>query len=126
MANSEQFKKNAGDAAQQAKEAAQQAKEKAGQLAHDNRDKFAGVLGKLTSKIDEKTQGKYHDKLAKAQDAALKGADKLAEQRPHDADGGDAPGATGEAPGATGEVPGATGDVPPTDPEQGPPPPSHF
>lgn len=103
MANSEQFKKNAGDAAQQAKDAAQQAKERAGQLAHDNRDKFAGALGKLASKIDEKTQGKYHDKLEKAQDAALKGADKLAEQRPHDTDGGDASGGSGE--------------VPPTDPQ---------
>ncbi|MFC6704515.1 Rv0909 family putative TA system antitoxin [Flexivirga alba] len=91
MPNTDDFKKNAGDAAQQAKE-------KAGKLAHDNRDKFAGVLGKLTSKIDEKTQGKYHDKLEKAQDAALKGADKLAEQRP-DAGDGEAP--TPPAPGQT-------------------------
>lgn len=79
----DEIKKNAGDAAQQVKE-------KAGQLAHDNKDKFAGMLGKLTSKIDEKTQGKYHDKLEKAQDAALKGADKLAEQRP-DAGNGQTP-----------------------------------
>ncbi|GGB23999.1 hypothetical protein GCM10011492_12380 [Flexivirga endophytica] len=104
MPNSEDFKKNAGDAAQQAKE-------KAGKLAHENRDKFAGVLGKLTSKIDEKTQGKYHDKLEKAQDAALKGADKLAEQRP---DTGGAPGTTGPTPG-DGQVP------PPTEPGQTPP-----
>lgn len=97
MPNSDEIKKNAGDAAQQAKE-------KAGQLAHDNKDKFAGMLGKLTSKIDEKTQGKYHDKLEKAQDAALKGADKLADQRP------DA--ATGE----TGDTP------PPPAPGQTPPP----
>ncbi len=100
MPHSEEFKKNAGDAAQQAKE-------KAGQLAHDNKDKFAGMLGKLTSKIDEKTQGKYHDKLEKAQDAALKGADKLADQRP---------GAHG-AP----DAPGTPGQVPPTDPSQSPP-----
>lgn len=103
MANSEQFKKNA-------EEAAHQAKEKAGKLAHDNRDKIAGALGKLTSVIDKKTQGKYHDKLAKAQDAALKGADKLAEQRP------------GNHPDHP--VEGAGGDVPPADPTQGPPPPS--
>lgn len=83
MPNSEEFKKNAGDAAQQAKE-------RAGQVAHDNRDKFAGVLGKLSSAIDKKTQGKYHDKLEKAQDAALKGADKLADQRP-DSGTGDTP-----------------------------------
>lgn len=96
MPNSDDIKKNAGDAAQQAKE-------KAGQLAHDNKDKFAGMLGKLTSKIDEKTQGKYHDKLEKAQDAALKGADKLAEQRPGAGDG-----ETGDTP-----PPPAPGQTPP-------------
>lgn len=101
MANSDQFKK-AGDAAQQAKE-------RAGQLAHDNRDKFAGVLGKLASKIDERTQGKYHDKIEKAQDAALRSADKLAEQRPD----GDTSGQAGPTAG-DGQVP------PPTDPEQHP------
>lgn len=98
MANSDQFKK--------AEDAAQQAKGKAGQLAHDNKDKFAGMLGKLTSKIDEKTQGKYHDKLEKAQDAALKGADKLADQRP-DAGNGDAP-TPGDSP-----TPPAPGQTPP-------------
>lgn len=104
MPNNEDFKKNVGDAAQQAKE-------KAGQLAHDNKDKFAGMLGKLGSKIDEKTQGKYHDKIGKAQDAALKGADKLAEQRP----GGNKP-ATDNS--ATDPV---TGDQqPPIDPGQNP------
>ncbi|WP_148043365.1 Rv0909 family putative TA system antitoxin [Flexivirga caeni] len=92
MANSEQFKKNAEDAAQQAKE-------KAGQIAHDNRDKLAGALGKLTSAIDKKTSGKYHDTLAKAQDAALKGADKLAEQRPNAGDEhSDQPGDDGRTP----------------------------
>jgi hypothetical protein len=104
VANSEQFKKNA-------EEAAQQAKEKAGKLAHDNREKIAGVLGKLTSAIDKKTQGKYHDKLAKAQDAALKGTDKLAEQRPDSHPDNPVEGTPG-------------GDVPPADPPQGPPPPS--
>lgn len=103
MPNKDEFKKNAEDAAHQAKA-------KAGQVAHDNRDKLAGMLGKLTSKIDEKTQGKYHDKLAKAQDAALKGADKLAEQRP-DAGSGETP------------IPPASGDTPnPPAPGQTPPP----
>ena len=107
MANSDHFKKGAGDAAHQAKEAAHQAKAKAGQLAHDNRDKIAGAIGRLTSVIDKKTSGKYHDKLAKAEEAALKGADKLAEQRPDHSDEG-----------------GTPGDVPPADPEGGPNPPT--
>lgn len=79
MPNKDEFKKNAGDVTLQA---AEKAKEKVGQLAHDNRDKVADALGKLSSVIDKKTQGKYHDKLEKAQEAALKGTDKLAGQRP--------------------------------------------
>lgn len=107
MPNRDEMKKNAGDAAQQAKH-------KAGQFAHDNKDKFAGMLGKLGAKIDEKTQGKYHDKIGKAQDAALKGADKLAEQRPG------ASGAGTDQPGATGQTGPTDDQVPPIDPNQGP------
>ncbi|NNG38540.1 antitoxin [Flexivirga sp. ID2601S] len=108
MANNDQFKK-AGDAAQQAKE-------KAGKLAHDNRDKIRGALGKLASTIDDKTSHKYSDKINKAKDAALKGADKLADQAP----GGTTPG--GQVPGSQapgGQTPPAGtpgGQVPPTPP----------
>ena len=57
---------------------AQQAKEKAAQLADANRDKIAGAVDKAGSTIDAKTGGKHADKIAKAQDAALKGVDKVA------------------------------------------------
>ncbi|WP_265442464.1 antitoxin [Flexivirga meconopsidis] len=117
MANNDQVKK-AGDAAQQAKA-------KAGQLAHDNRDKIRGALGKLASTIDNKTSHKYSDKINKAKDAALKGADKLADQAPGTQTPGGQP--TGDqAPGApTGQTPPQTppvGQQPPAG--QTPPPPA--
>ena len=59
---------------------AKQAKEKAAELADQNRDKVTGVLDKATQAIDEKTDGKYHDKVAKATGAVSKGVDKIAEQ----------------------------------------------
>lgn len=59
---------------------AQQAKEKAAVLAENNRDKIAGAVGKAGQTIDAKTGGKHSDKIRKAQDAALKGVDKVAQQ----------------------------------------------
>lgn len=77
-----ELQKKAEQLTEAAKEAAHHAKEKAGDLAHQNREKVEGVLDKAGRVIDEKTEGKYHDKVAKAQDAARKGVDKIAEQRP--------------------------------------------
>lgn len=62
--------------------AAHEAKVKAAQLADENRDKVAGVLDKAGAKIDERTEGKYSDKIAKAKEQVNKGVSKLAEQRP--------------------------------------------
>ena len=70
----------AGQLQEAAGKAAHQAKEKAAELADQNRDKVAGALDKATHVIDEKTDGKYHDKVAKATGAVAKGVDKLAEQ----------------------------------------------
>ncbi|TWE11432.1 antitoxin [Rudaeicoccus suwonensis] len=75
MADSEQIKR-------QATEAAKQAKEKAGQLAHDNQDKVSSTIDKLAGLFNDKTSGKYADKVEKAQEAAHKNVDKLAQQRP--------------------------------------------
>lgn len=60
---------------------AAQAKEKAAVLADKNRDKIAGAVDKAGSTVNAKTGGKHADKIAKAKGAALKGVDKLAEQR---------------------------------------------
>lgn len=56
------------------------AKEKAAAAADANRDKIAGAVDKAGQAVDTKTGGKYSDKIIKAQDAALKGVDKVAEQ----------------------------------------------
>lgn len=56
--------------------------ERAGSLAHDNLDKVEGFLDKAAAKVDEQTDGKYHDKVAKAREQASKGVAKLADQRP--------------------------------------------
>ncbi|HET7398193.1 MAG TPA: Rv0909 family putative TA system antitoxin [Intrasporangium sp.] len=98
----------AEELADAAAKAAHQAREKAGELAHQNRDKVGEVLEKATKAIDEKTEGKYHDKVVKAKESVVKGVDKLAEQRPGPA------GAAGAAAGAAGAQasPGAGSDTP--------------
>lgn len=62
--------------------AATEAKEKAAVYADENRDKVSGALDKAGAKIDERTEGKYADRIAKAKKQVSKGVDKLAEQRP--------------------------------------------
>ena len=57
------------------------AKDKAAILADQNRDKIAAGVEKAGSTIDAKTGGKHADKIAKAKGAALKGVDKVAQQR---------------------------------------------
>ncbi len=103
----EQAKEAAQQAAEQAKEAAQQAKEKAGELAHENREKIEGLADKAGHAIDERTGGKYADKIAKAKDQVTRGVDKVAEQRPvEDVPGPEAATPTPEEPPAPAEEPG--------------------
>jgi ElaB/YqjD/DUF883 family membrane-anchored ribosome-binding protein len=61
---------------------AHDAKDKAAELADDNRGKIRENLDKAGAKIDERTDGKYADKVAKAKETVAGGVDKLAEQRP--------------------------------------------
>lgn len=72
----------ANQLADQAKEAAQQAKEKAGELAHENRGRIEDLADKAGHAIDERTGGKYADKIAKAKEQVTRGVDKVAEGRP--------------------------------------------
>src|SRR3954451_8540450 len=69
-----------------ATQAAKQAREKAGDFTVENREKIDGYVETATAKIDEKTEGKYADKLAKVKDHVGRGVDKVAE--------GHAPGAS--------------------------------
>ena len=51
-----------------ATQAAHQARDKAGELATENRDKIDTAIGKASTAIDERTEGKYSDKIDKAVD----------------------------------------------------------
>lgn len=85
-----------------ATKAAHQAVEKVGAYTADNRDKVEGFLDKAAAKVDEQTDGKYADKVAKARAQASKGVSKLAEQ------------GTGATPGSAAPTPATS--VPPTAP----------
>ena len=61
---------------------AHEAKDKAAELADDNRGKIRENLDKAGAKIDERTEGKYADKVARAKDTVVGGVDKLADLRP--------------------------------------------
>lgn len=61
---------------------AHEAKDKAAEYADENRGRFREGLDKVGAKIDERTDGKYHDKVAKATQKLDEGVAKLAEQRP--------------------------------------------
>ena len=78
---------------------AREAKDKAAELADENRGKIRENLDKAGAKIDERTEGKYADKVAKAKDTVAGGVDKLADQRPGGATppGSTAPGTSGSS-----------------------------
>lgn len=61
-------------------EKAQLAKAKAVAAADGNRDKIAGAVSKAGDTVNQKTGGKYADKVAKAQGAAMSGVGKVAAQ----------------------------------------------
>ncbi|MFC7596177.1 antitoxin [Terrabacter sp. GCM10028922] len=93
--------------------AAKQAREKAGDFAAENREKIDGYVESATAKIDEKTDGKYHDKVVKVKDQVAKGVDKVAEG--HTAGPTTATGAAAAA-GAADVTPGAPYPVDPEAP----------
>jgi MT0933-like antitoxin protein len=66
--------------------AAHQAKDKAAEYADDHRDQVREALDKAGAKIDERTEGKYSDRISKAKVSVLQGVEKLAEQRPDHSD----------------------------------------
>src|SRR3954468_15424995 len=94
-----------------ATQAAKQGREKAGELAVENRDKINGYVETATTKIDEKTQGRYADKAAQVREHVDRGVGKVAGGHPSAP-----PAATGPAAPAGGTD--VTGGEPfPVDPE---------
>lgn len=73
------------DLSEKAKHGLAEAKSKAGTVAHESKDKVEGLLEKAGSTIDEKTDGKYADKVAKVKSKTTELVDKVASNRP-DAD----------------------------------------
>ena len=57
---------------------AQSAFEQAKTYTADHRDSVEGFLDKAAAKVDQQTDGKYHDKVAKARGAASEGLSKFA------------------------------------------------
>jgi hypothetical protein len=57
---------------------AQSAFEQAKTYTADHRDSVEGFLDKAAAKVDAQTDGKYHDKVAKARGAASEGLSKFA------------------------------------------------
>ena len=81
---------------------AHEAKDKAAEYADENRGRFREGLDKVGAKVDERTDGKYHDKVAKAAQKLDEGVGKLAEQRPGGPTGRSASTGTGYASSAGG------------------------
>jgi uncharacterized protein YjbJ (UPF0337 family) len=52
-------------------------KKKATEVVDDNSDKIHSGIDKAGDLVDDKTKGKYSDKIDQAKDAAEKGLDKL-------------------------------------------------
>lgn len=80
-----------------AAQAAHQAREKAGELATDNRDKIDSAIGKASSAIDERTEGKYSDRIAKVKDQVNRSVDTVAKGDQSGDAGTDHPGAAADA-----------------------------
>lgn len=56
-------------------------KEQAASLVGENRTKVDEIIEKATAVLDEKTEGKYHDKVEKAKASFASGLDKLEDSR---------------------------------------------
>ena len=84
---------------------------KAKDLVDKKGDKIAAGVDKVTDKIDQKTKGKYHDKLEKVDSAAAK-LDKTDKSAGDDEVVGEAA-ATGPAPADPAEAVAATEDTTP-------------
>lgn len=112
-ANELDLKNKAEQLQEAATKAAHQARERAGELANENREKIDSVVEKAGAKIDERTEGKYADKVAKAKDAVGKGVDKVAEGAPPPGAAGGAGAAGAGAAGAGGAADAAGATWPP-------------
>lgn len=90
------------------KKAANAAREQAGELAGKHSDTIDRAIDKGGSMIDQRTHGKYSDKISKAQGAARNAADKVAAES--------GPASDAEAPGPVSSPPPPSAGTPPPPP----------
>ncbi|WP_018331640.1 antitoxin [Actinomycetospora chiangmaiensis] len=103
--------------ARQGKQMASDLRDTVSQKVSENQDTISGVLGKAARWVDEKTGGKYHDQIDKAQAKVDEGVGWVASQ------GAPNTPASGEphAPGATAGDPAPGGAATPPPPASAPP-----
>lgn len=74
-----ELQRKAKDLVDAAARLAQSAFEQAKGYAHENQGKVEDLLDKAAAKVDEQTEGKYHDKVVKARASAASGFQRFAE-----------------------------------------------
>jgi len=72
------------EASVQAEQAVKRALGTAAEYADEHRDDIDRLLDRVTTSIDERTDGKYADKVTKVREQLDRGVEKLAERRPAD------------------------------------------
>jgi hypothetical protein len=74
------------EASVQAEQALKRALDAAAEYADEHRDDIDRLLTRVSTSIDERTEGKYADQVTKVRAQLDRGVEKLAERRPSDDD----------------------------------------
>jgi len=74
------------EASNQAEQALKRALDTAAEYADEHRDDIDRLITRVTTSIDERTEGKYADKVTKVREQLDRGVERLAERRPSDDD----------------------------------------
>jgi ElaB/YqjD/DUF883 family membrane-anchored ribosome-binding protein len=67
-----------------AEEAFKRALDTAAEYAHEHRDDVDRLLTRVSTSIDERTEGRYADQVTKVREQLDRGVDRLAERRHYD------------------------------------------
>jgi hypothetical protein len=70
------------EAAEHTEEAVSRALDTAAEYAREHQDDVDRLLTRMSTSIDERTEGKYADKVTKVREQLERGVGKLAERRP--------------------------------------------
>ena len=75
------LERHLADLVAQAEDVVVRGVERAGELTHEHRDQIGGLLDRAGRLVDERTEGRYADRLDRLRSQLDRGVDKLAEQR---------------------------------------------